>query len=58
MASEFAASSGPAMAATALSPYADGPRAHFVSNVDGAHVHDVLAPLNPETSLVIVAAVD
>ena len=47
---------GPAMAATALSPYADGPRAHFVSNVDGAHVHDVLAPLNPETTLVIVAS--
>src|SRR5690606_12098160 len=46
---------GPAMAATALSPYADGPRAHFVSNVDGAHVHDVLAGLNPETTLVIVA---
>jgi glucose-6-phosphate isomerase len=47
---------GPAMAATALSPYADGPRAHFVSNVDGAHVHDVLAGLNPETTLVIVAS--
>ena len=47
---------GPAMATIALSPYADGPRAHFVSNVDGAHVHDVLAPLNPETTLVIVAS--
>ena len=47
---------GPAMASTALSPYADGPRAHFVSNVDGAHVHDVLRALNPETALVIVAS--
>ncbi len=47
---------GPAMACLALSPYADGPRAHFVSNVDGAHVHDVLASLNPETTLVIVAS--
>jgi glucose-6-phosphate isomerase len=47
---------GPAMAALALAPYADGPRAHFVSNVDGAHVHDVLRPLNPETTLVIVAS--
>ncbi|HQU67425.1 MAG TPA: glucose-6-phosphate isomerase [Albidovulum sp.] len=47
---------GPAMAAIALSPYADGPRAHFVSNVDGAHVHDVLKPLNPETTLVVVAS--
>jgi glucose-6-phosphate isomerase len=47
---------GPAMACIALAPYADGPRAHFVSNVDGAHVHDVLAGLNPETTLVIVAS--
>lgn len=47
---------GPAMACLALSPYADGPRAHFVSNVDGAHVTDVLRGLNPETTLVIVAS--
>ena len=47
---------GPAMAAIALSPYADGPRAHFISNVDGAHPADVLAGLNPETTLVIVAS--
>ncbi len=48
---------GPAMAAIALSPYGgDGPRAHFVSNVDGAHVADTLRGLNPETTLVIVAS--
>lgn len=47
---------GPAMASLALAPYADGPRVHFVSNVDGAHVHDVLAPLDPETTLIIVAS--
>ncbi len=47
---------GPAMAAIALSPYADGPRAHFVSNVDGAHAHDILRGLNPETTLVVVAS--
>ncbi|MFN0115744.1 MAG: glucose-6-phosphate isomerase [Paracoccaceae bacterium] len=47
---------GPAMAAIALSPYADGPRAHFVSNVDGAHVSDTLRGLNAETTLVIVAS--
>jgi glucose-6-phosphate isomerase len=47
---------GPAMAAIALLPYAHGPRAHFVSNVDGAHVHDVLKHLNPETTLVVVAS--
>ncbi|MCG6903570.1 MAG: glucose-6-phosphate isomerase [Rhodobacter sp.] len=47
---------GPAMATLALAPYADGPRAHFVSNVDGAHIHDVLAGLDPATTLVIVAS--
>ena len=47
---------GPAMACLALAPYADGLRAHFVSNVDGAHIHDVLRWLNPQTTLVIVAS--
>ncbi|TCM86530.1 glucose-6-phosphate isomerase [Rhodovulum steppense] len=47
---------GPAMAVQALAPYHDGPRCHFVSNVDGAHVADTLKGLNPETTLVIVAS--
>ncbi|MBK5947708.1 glucose-6-phosphate isomerase [Rhodobacter veldkampii DSM 11550] len=47
---------GPAMATLALAHVHDGPRCHFVSNVDGAHVHDTLAVLNPETTLVIVAS--
>jgi glucose-6-phosphate isomerase len=47
---------GPAMATRALSPYHDGPRVHFVSNVDGADIADTLAGLNPETTLVIVAS--
>ncbi len=47
---------GPAMAALALAPYHDGPDCHFVSNVDGAHVHDVLKRLNPVSTLVIVAS--
>ncbi|MCV2864357.1 glucose-6-phosphate isomerase [Defluviimonas sp. WL0075] len=47
---------GPAMACLALAPYCDGPRLHFVSNVDGAHVHDVLAPLDPETTMIIIAS--
>ncbi|NHB77402.1 glucose-6-phosphate isomerase [Rhodobacter calidifons] len=47
---------GPAMACLALAPYADGPRCHFVSNVDGAHIHDVLQGLDPTTTLVIVAS--
>ncbi len=47
---------GPAMATLALAPYHDGPRLHYVSNVDGAHIHDTLNGLNPETTLVIVAS--
>jgi len=47
---------GPAMAVQALSPYRDGPRCHFVSNVDGAHVADVLRELDARTTLVIVAS--
>ena len=47
---------GPAMATLALAPYHDGPRVHFVSNVDGAHISDTLEGLNPETTLVIVAS--
>lgn len=47
---------GPAMATLALAPYHDGPAVHYVSNVDGAHIADVLRPLNPATTLVIVAS--
>jgi glucose-6-phosphate isomerase len=47
---------GPAMATLALAPYHDGPRLHYVSNVDGAHIADTLRGLNPETTLVIVAS--
>ena len=47
---------GPAMAVRALSPDHDGPRVHFVSNVDGAHLADTLRGLDPATTLVIVAS--
>jgi glucose-6-phosphate isomerase len=47
---------GPAMATLALAPYHDGPRSHFVSNVDGAHWHDTARDLDPATTLVIVAS--
>ena len=43
---------GPAMATLALAPYHDGPRAHFVSNVDGAHIADTLKHLDAATTLV------
>ncbi len=47
---------GPVMATLALAPYHDGPQAHYVSNIDGAHMHDTLKGLNPETTLFIVAS--
>ena len=47
---------GPAMATLALSPYHDGPRTHFVSNVDGTDIHDVLATCPAATTLFIVAS--
>jgi glucose-6-phosphate isomerase len=47
---------GPAMAVQALAPYHDGPRCHFVSNVDGAHLFDTLRRIEPSSTLVIVAS--
>lgn len=47
---------GPYMATLALAPYHDGPRTHFVSNVDGADIADTLKGLDPATTLVIVAS--
>ena len=47
---------GPVMATLALAPYHDGPRTHFVSNVDGAHIHDTLQGLDPKRTLVIIAS--
>jgi glucose-6-phosphate isomerase len=48
---------GPAMATRALTPYRGlGPRVHFVSNVDGAHLADTLAGLDAERTLFLVAS--
>jgi glucose-6-phosphate isomerase len=48
---------GPAMATIALMPYRDGgPRLHFVSNVDGAHLSDTLATLDAERTLILIAS--
>ena len=47
---------GPAMAYRALTPYCDGPRCHFVSNVDGADIADTLKGLDAATTLFIVAS--
>jgi len=48
---------GPAMVTLALEPYTrKNLRAHYVSNVDGAHMHDTLKRLDPKTTLFIVAS--
>ncbi|WP_299815048.1 glucose-6-phosphate isomerase [uncultured Jannaschia sp.] len=47
---------GPAMATLALAPYHDGPRCHFVSNVDGADWAETVKDLDPGTTLVVVAS--
>lgn len=48
---------GPHMACEALKHLsADHLTFHFVSNVDGAHIHAALQRCNPETTLVIVAS--
>ncbi|MBB3426452.1 glucose-6-phosphate isomerase [Rhizobium sp. BK312] len=47
---------GPVMATLALAPFHDGPRSHFISNIDGAHIADILRLVKPETTLFIVAS--
>ncbi|MDX2195918.1 MAG: glucose-6-phosphate isomerase [Cytophagales bacterium] len=48
---------GPVMVTEALKPYAnDTLNVHFVSNVDGTHIAEVLKKVNPETTLFIIAS--
>jgi len=48
---------GPVMVTECLRPYAQqGLAAHFVSNVDGTHIAETLKPLNPETTLFMIAS--
>lgn len=47
---------GPHFVSDALKAYADGPRVHFVSNVDGSHLSHTLKNLQPETTLFIIAS--
>jgi len=47
---------GPQMVCEALRHYADGPRVHFVSNVDGTDIAEVLKTVKPETSLFLIAS--
>ena len=48
---------GPLMVTESLKPYgAEGLSIHFVSNVDGTHICEVLKKLNPETTLFMIAS--
>ena len=47
---------GPRMVCRALAPHADGPRVHFVSNLDGAHLTSTLRGLDPARTLFVVAS--
>ncbi len=47
---------GPAMATAALRPYHDGPRLHFVSNMDCAHIADTLAALDARRTLILISS--
>lgn len=47
---------GPLMVTEALKYYKNHLRTHFVSNVDGDHVYEILKELNPETTLFIIVS--
>jgi glucose-6-phosphate isomerase len=47
---------GPAMLADALAFYQNHLNVHFVSNVDGDHVQEVLKKVNPETTLFVIVS--
>jgi len=47
---------GPAMVVEALQFYKNHLNVHFISNVDGDHVQEILKKINPETALFVVAS--
>ena len=47
---------GPAMAVEALQFYKNHLNVHFVSNVDGDHVNEIIKKINPETTLFVIAS--
>ncbi len=47
---------GPAMIVEALQFYKNHLNVHFVSNVDGDHVNEVIKKLNPETTLFVIVS--
>ncbi|CAM3919019.1 glucose-6-phosphate isomerase [Flavobacterium sinopsychrotolerans] len=47
---------GPAMVIEALQFYKNHLNIHFVSNVDGDHVNEIIKKLNPETTLFVIVS--
>jgi glucose-6-phosphate isomerase len=47
---------GPAMVVEALQFYKNHLNVHFVSNVDGDHVSEIIKKLNPETTLFVIVS--
>jgi glucose-6-phosphate isomerase len=47
---------GPAMVVEALQFYKNHLNLHFVSNVDGDHVQEIIKKLNPETTLFVIVS--
>ncbi|PPI86525.1 glucose-6-phosphate isomerase [Candidatus Pantoea edessiphila] len=47
---------GPLMVTEALKPYKNHLNIHFISNIDGSHITNVIENLNPETTLFLIAS--
>ncbi|MBX2834245.1 MAG: glucose-6-phosphate isomerase [Micavibrio sp.] len=47
---------GPMMVYNALKPLADGPRVHYVSNIDGQCITETLKNLDQETTLLLIVS--
>ena len=47
---------GPAMVVEALQFYKNHLNVHFVSNIDGDHVNEIIKNLNPETTLFVIVS--
>lgn len=47
---------GPVMVSAALKHYSSELEVHYVSNIDGTHIAETLAGLNPETTLFLIAS--
>ena len=47
---------GPSMVVESLSHYKTDLNTHFISNVDGDHLNEVLSKVNPETTIFIIVS--